>query len=222
MIKMKRRKIQLIRTNKSKPIKHAEQKAHLNHIEKSEQVKIEHQEPAKHVNPKIHPWHVPWIVLGVLLLISGALLLPTKIASYQVEVPYMVKEQYSVQVPYEVVEPYTVQVPYQTTEQFVQSIPVQEQQAYTDVECAFLGLFCQGVTKYKTVTVYKDTVQERPVTQYRDETRYRTVTKTRTEVREREVQKIRIERHYKEVNWMWDFDAVIKFNNNLPPPEIIG
>ena len=95
-------------------------------------------------------------------------------------------------------------------EQYIESIPVTEQESYQDTQCAFLGLFCKGVTKYKTVTNYKDVVKTKDVTQYREETRYRTVTKTRTETREKEVLKTRMETRYKEVNWIFGFDAIIE------------
>lgn len=67
------------------------------------------------------------------------------------------------------------------------------------------------VKKYKDVTEYKDVIKEKTVTKYRDETRYRKVTKTRTETREKEVRKTRYETRQKEVNWLFGFDAIIKF-----------
>ena len=72
---------------------------------------------------------------------------------------------------------------------------------------------CQTVQKEKNATVYKDVIKERTVTKYRDETRYQTVTKTRAETREREVRKERNETRQKEVNWLFGFDAPIKFRN---------
>ena len=161
----------------------------------------------------IAPWLIPWIIFGSLLVLTGILLLPTKVVSYQVEVPYIGKEQYTVEVPYEDVEEYTVQVPYETKEQYVESAPYTEKESYQDTECAFLGLFCQSVTKYRNVTKYKDVIKEKTVTKYRDEIRYKKVTKTRTETREREVRKTRIETRQKEVNWIFEFDAIIKFRN---------
>ena len=155
----------------------------------------------------------PFFVFLILLGIAAGVLLPTKVVSYQVEVPYTEKEQYTVQVPYEDVEEYTVQVPYVVQEQHIESIPVTEQEPYQDTECAFLGLFCEGVTKYRTVTNYKDVVKTDDVTKYRDETRYRKVTKTRTETREREVVKTKMETRLKEVNWIFGFDAIINFRD---------
>lgn len=72
---------------------------------------------------------------------------------------------------------------------------------------------CEYEKAYRTVTVYKDVIKTRDVTKYRDETQYETVTKTRTETREREVRKTRNETRYKEVNWLLDFDAIIKFTD---------
>ena len=167
----------------------------------------------KHHKSKIPHWAIPITVFGVLLILTSIILLPTKVLSYQVEVPYIDKEQYTIEVPYEDVEEYTVQVPYETKEQYVESAPYTEQEPYQDTECAFLGLFCQGVTKYRTVTKYKDVIKERAVTQYRDEIRYKKVTKTRTETREREIRKTRMETRQKEVNWLFGFDAIIKFRN---------
>lgn len=162
---------------------------------------------------KIPHWLVPIIVFASLLIITSFIVFPTKVMSYQVEVPFIDKEQYTVEVPYEDVEEYTVQVPYETKEQYIESAPYTEQEPYQDTECAFLGLFCQSVTKYRTVTKYKDVIKEKTVTKYRDETRYRKVTKTRTETREREVRKTRMETRQKEVNWLFDFDAIIRFRN---------
>jgi len=161
----------------------------------------------------IAPGVMPWLVIGVLLVIAGIILLPTKVLSYQIEVPYIDKETYTVQVPYEDVEEYTVTVPYETEETYIETIPVEEQESYQVTECAFLGLFCEGVTKYRTVTNYKDIVKTKTVTKYREETRYRTVPKTRTETREREVRKTRTETKQKEVNWIFGFDAIIEFRN---------
>ena len=129
-----------------------------------------------HHKPEITSWLIPLIVFGVLSVITAIIVLPTKVLSYQVEVPYIDKEQYTVEVPYEDVEEYIVQVPYETQEQYVESAPYTEQEPYQVTECAFLGLFCQGVTKYRTVTKYKDVIKTKPVTKYRDETRYKKVT----------------------------------------------
>ena len=174
-----------------------------------------------HTKPKISPYLIPFVIFASLLFIGGAIILPTKVLTYQEEVPYIDKEQYTVEVPYESVESYIVQVPYETTEQYVESIPYQETEDkyYTNCDStsgcscthrSWLGLGpcdqCQC-----TVTQYKDVIKEKAVTKYRDETRYRTVTKTRTEIREREVRKTRIETKQKEVNWLFGFDAIIKF-----------
>ncbi|MBL7055431.1 hypothetical protein ISS07_00800 [Candidatus Woesearchaeota archaeon] len=226
------------------------------------------------------PWAIPWIVLGVLLIIAIAIILPTKAVSYKVEVPYIDTEQYTVDVPYEDVEEYTVQVPYETKEQYVESVPVQkeEQIRYSRewVKCSSSGFFTTGEsivkitnidtegatfnvnigyndnsgnfiydtqskfipqlssatftytltpdsfdqcsynfanTPTKTTTEYKDVIKEKEVTEYRDETRYRKVTKTRTETREKEVRKTKIETRQKEVNWIFGFDALVKFRN---------
>lgn len=72
-------------------------------------------------------------IISILIVIAAAILLPTKVASY--EVPYIDTEQYTVEVPYEDVEEYTVQVPYEVEETYVESIPVQEQENYIDTEC---------------------------------------------------------------------------------------
>src|SRR3989338_5695799 len=86
-------------------------------------------------------------IIIMFFIIAMIILLPTKVVSHQVEVPYIDKEQYSVEVPYEDIEEYIVQVPYETEEQYTESVPYTEQEAYQDTECAFLGLFCEGVTK---------------------------------------------------------------------------
>ena len=63
----------------------------------------------------------------------------------------------------------------------------------------------------KTVVEYRQVIQEREITTSREETRYRKVTKYRNETREREVRKTRTETRQKEVNWLFDFDAIIRF-----------
>lgn len=72
-------------------------------------------------------------IISILIVIAAAILLPTKVASY--EVPYIDTERYTVEVPYEDVEEYTVQVPYEVEETYVESVPVQEQEDYIDTEC---------------------------------------------------------------------------------------
>jgi len=150
-------------------------------------------------------------LISILFVLSLIILLPTKVVSSDVEVPYIETEKYDVQVPYEDIESSVVQVPYETTETYIESIPVQQQEPYTTIDCLALGLFCKEVTKYRNVTVYKDVTKTRAVTKYRDETQYRKVQKIRTETREREVSKTRIETRQKEVNWLFGFDAIIKF-----------
>lgn len=218
------------------------------------------------------------MLVGGLFLLSLIVLVPTKVVSYQVEVPYIDTEKYDVQVPYEDIETFTAQVPYETSENYVESVPVQEQKPLTFLheitECTSSGLFSDGESvikvtntdseggtftvdvgytdnsnnfvsgtqsKYiaastsstftytptpssfkscgggvkiapsKTVTTYKDIIKQRTVTKYRDETQYRKVTKTRTETREKEVRKTKTETREKEVNWLFGFDAIIKF-----------
>lgn len=245
--------------------------------------KLKIKEEKKHHHSektKIPTWAIPWIVFGVLLVSAGILLLPTKVMSYTVEVPYIDTEKYTVEVPYEDVEEYTVQVPYDTKEQYVESVPVQKEEKIKYVgewvKCSSSGFFSTGEStvkitntdteggtfvikigytddagnfisdtqsKYispsvpvtftyspmpssfnqcryrvetvpiKTTTEYKDVIKEKTVTEYRDETRYRKVTKTRTETREREVRKTRTETKQKEINWLFGFDAIIKFRN---------
>lgn len=234
----------------------------------------------KYTKHRISPLLVPWIVFSILLLLAGAILLPTKVVSYQVEVPYIDKEQYTVDVPYEDIEEYVVQVPYESKEPYIETVPVQTQAniRYTGewVTCSSSGLFSTGestvkITNFdteggtftiqigytdnsgnfiadtqssfvspsvpvtftysptpssfqqcnyrvinipvKTTTEYKDVIKEKIVTKYRDETRYQKVTKMRTETREREVRKIRNETRQKEVNWLFGFDALVKFRN---------
>lgn len=72
---------------------------------------------------------------------------------------------------------------------------------------------CDPIVKTRSTTVYKDVIKTKTVTDSREETRYRTVTKKRTETREREVRKTRIETKQKEVNWLFGFDALIKFQS---------
>ena len=159
-----------------------------------------------HKIEKISPILLPWIIFIALIILTSVLLLPTKVVSYQIEVPSIETEQYSIDVPYETVEPYTVQVPYEVKEQYVESVPYEEQEAYQ--KC-----FIICWTEYRNVTKYKDVIKERTVTKYREETQYKTVTKTRTETREREVRKTKTEIKQKEVNWIFGFDAIIKFKN---------
>lgn len=177
----------------------------------------------QHHARKISPLLVPWIVFGILITLTAVTALPTKIVSYEVSVPYIDKENYTVEVPYETVEPYTVQIPYETKEQYVESVPYQEteEKYYTNCDStqgctcthfSWLGLGpcdrCECL-----VTEYKDVIKERTVTKYKEETRYQTVTKTRAETREREVRKEKNETRQKEVNWIFGFDAPIKFRN---------
>jgi len=75
--------------------------------------------------------------------------------------------------------------------------------------------------KEETVTKYKPVVKTRPVTKYRDETKYRKITSIRSVTREREVQKIRVEQRSKEINWLFDFNAIIKFRS-MPAPVVIS
>lgn len=225
---------------------------------------------------KLSPLLLPWLIFGVLIILTSVLLLPTKAVSYQIEVPYIETEQYTTEVPYETVEPYTVQVPYEAKEQYVESVPIQEEIKYTYSwdKCSFSSWFSTGESSVRitnldsetftfsvkigynddsgqfisttisktiiptssavftysptpssfkncgwqwattpTKTTYKDVIKERTVTKYREETQYKTVTKTRTETREREVRKTKTETKQKEVNWLFGFDAIIKFKN---------
>ena len=268
----------------------------IEHEKKEHKRETKHKEVVEHRKPhRLEPWHYPWIVIGILLIISAIILLPTKVVSYQVEVPYINTEQYTVEVPYEDVEEYIVQVPYETEETYIESVPVQEQEEYLDKVCSnqnikytmewvkctlsgessikFTNIDSEGGTfvinigyitnsgqfvgnpaskyispassatftysptpssfyscdyksqsiptkqvcdyekKYRIVTNYKDVIKTRTVTKYRDETRYRKVTKTRDETREKEVRKTRTETKQKEVNWIFGFDAIIKFKS---------
>ena len=175
---------------------------------------------------KISPLLVPWIVFGVLMTLTAVTALPTKIMSYEVSVPYIDKENYTIEVPFETVEPYTVQIPYETKEQYVESVPYTEEESYVATEnycdnnpgCSctsthwFWG-YCVSCDCRRTVTEYKEVIKDRTVTKYREETQYRTITKTRAETREREVRKEKNETIQKEVNWIFGFDAPIKFRN---------
>ena len=69
-----------------------------------------------------------WTIIGILLLITLVVLLPTKVESYTVEVPY------------EELEEYVERVPYETTEPVVESVPVQEEKEYLDEECSQVSL----------------------------------------------------------------------------------
>ena len=229
----------------------------------------------KHIT-KIPPLLIPWVVFGILMTLTAAVALPTRIVSYEVSVPYIEKENYAVDVPYETVEPYTVQVPYETKEQYVESIPIKEQVKYSAAwdTCSTSNWFFSGKSSIKITnldaetftfsvkvgyiddngqfisilqsqpilptssavftysptpssfqscnwqwntepekTTYKDVIKDRTVAKYREETQYKPVTKTRQETREREVRKERNETRQKEVNWLFGFDAPIKFRN---------
>ena len=211
-------------------------------------------------------------------VVSLAVLLPSKVVTYSVEVPYIDTEKYTVQVPYEDIEEYVDRVPYQVKEPYVVSIPVEEveeirylaelTECYLPVQSApgrstakiqnvdterarftvrigyydNSGEFIYETQKKtisplssqtftyapilspfpncgfqlrdvptKTVVESREVIKEREVTTYRDETRYRKVTKYRNETREREVRKTRVETRQKEVNWIFDFDAIIRF-----------
>ena len=63
----------------------------------------------------------------------------------------------------------------------------------------------------KTVVEYKEVIKESTITTYRDETRYRKVSKYRNETRQREVRKTGVETREREVNWLFGFDAIIRF-----------
>lgn len=167
---------------------------------------------------KIPLLFIPWFVFGVLILLTSVLLLPTKVVKYQAEIPY------------ETIEPYIAQVSYEVKEQYIESVPYTEEESYIDTEsyietvntkdCDYnSGCTCTGkhwlwgycvscdctrersITQYRNVTKYKEVIKERTVTKYREETQYKTITKTRTETKQ------------KEVNWLFGFDAIIKFRN---------
>ncbi len=78
----------------------------------------------------VPPHLKPWYILGGVLIIAAILLLPTKIESYQVDVPYFAKEQYNVEVPYEEIEEYVVQEQYEVPKQDIVSIPIPKQFDY--------------------------------------------------------------------------------------------
>lgn len=99
---------------------------------------------------------IPFIIV-ILSVSSVSILLPTKIESYQVEVPYIDKETYSVNVPYEDIKEKIVSVPYETTEQYVESVPVNQetQVQYTieSVKCTASGLFSTGESTWKVTNL---------------------------------------------------------------------
>src|SRR3989344_7926012 len=95
-------------------------------------IKKEEEKAKSTIKKEVSPHLVPWAIFALFLLILGVLFLPTKVISYQTEVPYITTEQYTVEVPYEDVEGYVEKVPYETKEQYVESIPIQEQQEYLD------------------------------------------------------------------------------------------
>ena len=91
------------------------------------------KEVEKHHTPKnekstykfsFAPWAIPWVVIGILIIIAGVILLPTKVVSYQIEVPYIDKETYTVQVSYEDIEEYTVQVTEEVKKQEKVEVPI--------------------------------------------------------------------------------------------------
>jgi len=228
------------------------------------------------------PWAIPWVVIGVLLVISGVILLPTKVVSYQIEVPYIDKETYTVQVSYEDIEEYTVQVTEEVIKPRVESIRFEEKENLKYLiereDCSASNILFYGKSSYKltnldteggvfTVKVgitdnsdififdtqsvyinptksyiftysptpnygdfkscgrividipekinveYRDIITEETELVTKPETRYKKVTKTRPETREREVRKTRTETKQKEINWLFGFDAIIKFRN---------
>ena len=161
-------------------------------------------------------WALPWVVLGILILVAGVILLPTKIVKSSVQVPYIDIEEYSVEVPYEAIEEYVESVPYEVTEQYVESIPYTEDVVQRDCNentgCVCTGThWFWGYCESCTCTNYKDVIKEKTVTKYRDETKYKTITKTRTEIREREIERERTEETQREVNWLFGFEPIIKF-----------
>ncbi|GEM_PF-1521669 len=67
------------------------------------------------------------LILGItFVVLAVALLLPTKLVAYAVDVPFITTENYTVQVPYEDLEEYTVQVPYNVNSPYVESVPVEK------------------------------------------------------------------------------------------------
>jgi len=215
-------------------------------------------------------------IILALLLLAGAILLPTRVVSYQVEVPYNETEQYIVQVPYVDVEKSVAEIPYVTAEQYVDRVPtgMKEPIKYTAnlLKCtssnsSSTGESIMNITNidsedgeftvkigyidtsgnivamtysqtlipfipvnftysptpelfqscYYSVSnvplklVYTDVIKQRNVTKYREEITYQNVTKIRNETRVNEVSKTRIETRQKEVNWLFGFDAIVKF-----------
>ncbi|VVB84619.1 Uncharacterised protein [uncultured archaeon] len=220
---------------------------------------------------------VPWIILAILLL-AGAILLPTRVVNYQVEIPYNGTEQYTVLVPYVDAQKSVVEIPYETTEQYVDRIPTGMKEpikyAAAQVKCTssnssstgestvtftnvdsesgeftiqvgyidasgniVVNTYLQtllpsipvnftytptpelfqscyyGVTNIPLKPVYTEVVKERNVTKFREEITYQNVTKFRNETRVREITQTRIETRQKEVNWLFGFDAIVKFRN---------
>ena len=247
-----------------------------------EDKKEEHVPTKNHyeTSKKISPHLVPWVIFSIFIIILGILLLPTRVLSYTLEVPYIDKEKYTVEVPYEDIEEYVEKVPYETKEQYVESVPVQKQENVNYkpewIKCSSTGIFFTGESTLKITnldpepftfnlkigyidnsgnfvgnpqsktiggsssdtftysptpnsfkscsfqfvippirgsTEYKDVIKEKTVTKYRDETKYRKTTKMRTETREKEIRKTRTETKRKEVNWLFGFNAIIKFRN---------
>ena len=166
----------------------------------------------------------------VTILISGALLLPTKIVSYQVDIPYVDIENMTIDIPYEDIEEYVKLISFEEMEEYIQRIPVE--QKVPDIDEDDLSDFLTNYGRhgtcnssepcprsitvddsrdidYKTVITYQEVKKERPRVRYKNETRNRTITKTRTEIHQQYVQKTRVETRTKEVNWFFGFDALI-------------
>ena len=165
---------------------------------------------------KISPHLIPFVIFSAIILILMIFLLPTKLVTTQEEVERIELEEYTVEVPYEDIEEYVESVPYETTEQYIEAVPrteeIEENSCDENSGCSCLEThWFWGYCTSCSCIVYEDVLKEKSVTKYRDETKYKTVTKTRIETREREVRKVGVMDVQKEVNWVFGFDAIIKF-----------
>ena len=178
-----------------------------------------------------------FFIIGIIVFMAAIFFLavPTRSATYQVEVPYQDTETYTE------TEPYTAQEPYERQEAYEDTVPYDKQEAYASTESytdtvkttyesamdncdynancqctstSFWSGICvkcvcvkvDYVQKTRPVTKYKTVTDYQTVTKYRTVTDYQTVTKYRDVQKTRPVMKTRMEDRTKEVNWLFGFE----------------
>lgn len=170
------------------------------------------------------------IIIGVVLVVSAIVFIPTKTQAYTIQVPYASTEKYQTQEPYTVQVPYQAEEAYQETETYYESVPVQKQVPYTTKEYYDKEVdYCDGavectctqasfwypdkcikcscyklITNYRTETTYQNVAKTRPITKYRTVTKYTTETRYQTVTKSRDVTLYKDETRYRKVNWIFN------------------